>query len=230
MKYFLVTILVCCLSFSVFGKDNTAYISATSGLKMRSEATLSSEVLAVIPYQEKVTVLKILNTSGSIEIQGKTAYWCKIRWSDYTGYVFGGFLELAPGLELLRELPSVWIELSKDKNGNFFIYQTGQGFMEKMFFDTDAEFHDMNFVPIDHNRYEAPLIITDEYMTGPTGYKIRKVEKKNGKYIITTGSSANDTKTWEISYYDPHIIVINDRNYYVQQGFEENFQKKDPSM
>jgi hypothetical protein len=160
MKYVALLCFMCCMCFSLFARNNAAYISATSGLKMRSDPTLSSNVLVVIPYQGKVEILEILKDTVPMEIQGRCGYWCKVKWGEYTGYVFGGFLELAPGAELLRELPKSWIRIQMISSEDYYIIEYPDNYTEKMIIKLDAEFnYAVNELPYTIVSDEKPHLI-----------------------------------------------------------------------
>ncbi len=59
----------------------TARINAKSGLRLRAEASLKSKIILVIPYSQKVEVLK------------KGSTWCKVRYKKKTGYVARKYLK-----------------------------------------------------------------------------------------------------------------------------------------
>ncbi|MBN1798711.1 MAG: SH3 domain-containing protein [Spirochaetales bacterium] len=199
---------------------------------MRSGATLSSEVVAVIPYQEQVKVLEILRSTGPLDIQGRTGYWCRIQWNGTTGYVFGGFLELAPGLELLRELPTIWVQLA-DNEGELFIWANPEEpKLTEFIIDLDAEFHGRSYYSKDYKWDYPPAILFHVSMDVYVGGSIKKVQKDANKYIISIYSFDEDkyVNTWEISYFKTHVIIAVDKKgykyHFVEKGFEYIYPQK----
>jgi len=92
------TIFLCFLYFLtavVWSDDSTAineyrYISATDGLRLRNRPSLSGGKICVIPYNEKVYLIK--ETGEKETIDGITGRWSLVSWKSYQGWVFGGYL------------------------------------------------------------------------------------------------------------------------------------------
>ena len=100
--------LFSCLLCLISSAQEEYFITAKSGLNVRSQASLSSQKIAKIPYG--VSVLKLADTKITLTIsdQGKpiSGKWIKIRYDNYLylvsketeqfqeeGYVFDGYLQ-----------------------------------------------------------------------------------------------------------------------------------------
>ena len=72
------------------GPKNTAYVSASSGLVMRSgPGTKQTRIMSIPPGKP----VEVLDANGPEEqIEGKKAHWTKVRYANQEGWVFGGFL------------------------------------------------------------------------------------------------------------------------------------------
>ncbi|RPJ08527.1 MAG: hypothetical protein EHM28_04095 [Spirochaetaceae bacterium] len=71
------------------------YVTAEDGLRLRAEPSLSGKVVAVIPFGEKVKLIK--EYGEDLTISGGTGKWSIITWTDEhyeykEGWAFGGFL------------------------------------------------------------------------------------------------------------------------------------------
>ncbi len=67
-----------------------AYITAESGLRMRETPGLDGEVIIKIPYEAKVETLS--ETGETFTVEGIEGKWTKVKWNEYSGWVFGGYL------------------------------------------------------------------------------------------------------------------------------------------
>ena len=71
-------------------KAEVAFVSAGSGLILRSEPNQTAASLGVIPYRTKVDILE--KKAESVTIGADTGSWTKVRYGQQAGWVFGGFL------------------------------------------------------------------------------------------------------------------------------------------
>ena len=77
-------------SISLWAEGKSQWVSSVDGLNMRSRSVLDSEVIAAIPFGEKVELFATLKKEHRI---GKEyGYWSRIRWNNKMGWVFGGYL------------------------------------------------------------------------------------------------------------------------------------------
>jgi|GEM_PF-7040157 len=66
------------------------YVNVRSGLNMRSEPSLNSNIITAIPYKEK---LEIINKDGPVDIiDNQPGNWFMIKFENQTGWVFNAFL------------------------------------------------------------------------------------------------------------------------------------------
>ncbi len=74
--------------------QKTLHVYAYSGLKLRTQPTTQSEVVKIIPYGDKVTLLE---QSGQHEtIEWMSGEWVKVSHGESEGYVFEGFISELP--------------------------------------------------------------------------------------------------------------------------------------
>jgi len=70
------------------------YVYAYSGLKLRAQPANDGQVLKVIPYGEKVTIIEESENSATIEwLSGK---WVKVQHDGTEGFLFEGFISELP--------------------------------------------------------------------------------------------------------------------------------------
>lgn len=96
------------------GQENQAgqwlYVSAASGLRLRSAPNMESERIALIPLNSRVQVLE----RGAEEtiIDGQRGHWMRVQFNSQKGWVFGAFLSEAPAdvvaLRARERFAGVW--------------------------------------------------------------------------------------------------------------------------
>ena len=64
----------------------------TSSLNMRQEPSLESEVLIRIPNGSRVSILYF--DEEQLFLEGAMGQWCKIKYADQEGWVWGNYLQL----------------------------------------------------------------------------------------------------------------------------------------
>ena len=83
------------LSKTNFSTNNTTTdkprVKAKSGLKIRTETDVNSDILATIPYYEHLTILE--NNVKSDNIDGKNGHWCKVEYNNIIGYAWSNYIE-----------------------------------------------------------------------------------------------------------------------------------------
>jgi len=74
--------------------ENGMTVNAKAGLVLRDKPDISGNKIVVVPYGERVAVIK---DDGYVPIffqtNEKSGYWQKVEYGDYIGYVFDGYLE-----------------------------------------------------------------------------------------------------------------------------------------
>lgn len=71
----------------------TAIVNTTANeLNLRSQPNLSSEVVIKIPDSSAVKILYF--DEETLILDGETGKWCKIRYADKEGWVWGNYLVL----------------------------------------------------------------------------------------------------------------------------------------
>ena len=71
----------------------TAIVKTTANsLNLRSEPNLSSEVVIKIPDSSAVKILYF--DEEVLVLDGETGKWCKIKYADKEGWVWGNYLEI----------------------------------------------------------------------------------------------------------------------------------------
>lgn len=69
----------------------TSQVSTKSGLKLRTEQSTDSRVIAVIPFQDEVKACYEYTKLDTIN--GLSGRWVKTYWKEKKGYVFDGYLK-----------------------------------------------------------------------------------------------------------------------------------------
>jgi len=72
---------------------NKAYINTVSeSLNLRSEPSLSSDILVKIPNRSRVSIIEWDDVEYYLE--GSNGKWCRIKYVEYEGWVWGNYLEI----------------------------------------------------------------------------------------------------------------------------------------
>lgn len=101
MKHiFILAFLFSNLVYSQFETLNkTRYIWAESGLSLRSEASADAQKLTVIPYGETVEFIEDTYNVFTVQETKDFKYtdsWLKIKYKNFEGYAFGGYISKMP--------------------------------------------------------------------------------------------------------------------------------------
>jgi hypothetical protein len=90
-KYkFLLTIMIIFFLSIIVNAQEFRTVTSGPGLRMRDKPDISGKIITTIPDKEIVDVLE--EKGATLTISGATGRWCKVKWYDNTGWVFGGFL------------------------------------------------------------------------------------------------------------------------------------------
>jgi hypothetical protein len=89
--------------------ENIGFVNQVKGLNLRAEASRQSTIKTLLPLFSKVSILdengpleKIISKSGQ-EISGK---WFKVRFNDFTGWIFGPYLTVLNNGQCKRKRPN----------------------------------------------------------------------------------------------------------------------------
>lgn len=110
MKNLIALLLILTFSISLNGNNEpvsptTMHVYAYSGLKLRTQPTLNSEVVKVIPYGDKVTLIAKSGTHQVIEWM--SGEWVKVTHGTDEGFIFEGFISELP-------IPNYKFEMSQN--------------------------------------------------------------------------------------------------------------------
>ena len=102
--------------------NDTMYVEANGGLRMRAAANTSAAKVVTIPNGSQVIVLE--ESGEEIQLSGKSGKWAKVKFVDKEGWVFGGFLsdkkaEAANEINLTPILNKVISYCSQCQDGPF---------------------------------------------------------------------------------------------------------------
>lgn len=191
MKKVIALIFGVLFSFDSFGiteykPEEELYIWAESGLNLRERPDFKSEVLAKMPFGEKIICkgrksgydyehnsLKIIdeikisdNKVSKIEMEGN---WVKISFRDIDGYVFDAYLSRFKPLEKEKEAESLFDYFKK---GNTYVY------LEKK--DSTLEYGHDKIV------FSNGIFLTNNYHSGAYGFQmiITKFSKEEAWLFI----------------------------------------------
>lgn len=122
------------LFFIFYASSNTSiderYVIADSGLSLRQEKTVNSNRVALIPFGEKVTVLKISHKQEVIDKEKGT--WIFVQWKERKGWVFDAFIEKSMSEKYLLKHHIFLTEIEKE-NSNYSFYRDSISIVD--FFD-----------------------------------------------------------------------------------------------
>lgn len=89
--------------FSFFLLAQDYYALSKNGLNLRKSPSDKSEILDVVPYNTKVSILE-KNASEKFKVNGFSGTYVKINYKGIEGYIFSGFLSK---LEAVKEQESL---------------------------------------------------------------------------------------------------------------------------
>ena len=110
---YLANLLVDCNSVKESKQTQILFVSAQSGLYLRSKPNNYSQKLALIPFQTKLEILS--ETPDFVQIDEFYSNWKKVSYENLEGYVFGGYLveNLEKDSELYQMKLSELMQLGK---------------------------------------------------------------------------------------------------------------------
>lgn len=73
------------------GLSSEMYVVAKKGLFLRAEPSQNGKTIALIPFRSRVNITEA--SDKTVQINGVTAPWYKIKWNSQEGWAFGGFLK-----------------------------------------------------------------------------------------------------------------------------------------
>ncbi|WP_167883693.1 DUF1566 domain-containing protein [Leptospira ognonensis] len=71
--------------------ENRAFVDASGGLRIRSTSDQNSAILTTIP--DKAELIIIEEKGDVFEISGRKGKWTKVKYKQFEGWVFGGFIK-----------------------------------------------------------------------------------------------------------------------------------------
>jgi hypothetical protein len=174
------------------GAEKYKYVNAETGLRLRNGRDVSSVVLQLIPFGERVQVLE--TTADEVTIDGVRGAWCRIDWNGKTGWAFGGFLaeqvEITP--EFVRSQITVFgaVRITDYKIPDILNHVTG-------FDEEPPASSDKNACLVDSGFSTAILLAKNK-----TAVKDLTLEARAGSHVFTQAISADSVdKNNEGRYY-----------------------------
>jgi hypothetical protein len=181
MRKIVIILSIILLLFTAYAHAQFRVVTAQPSLRVRDSSGLQGKVLGAVPYSEKVDLLE--ETGAVLTIQGATGRWSKIRWKNLEGWVFGGFLDYALGLEHLAD--SLMHKTYKKDNGLRRIH----------IYPKPGEF------------WDHPMI---EFIEGPGQYWLLliKVEPINGGFRFKVWDNAYGGEHTAVIYFNNGSIAV----------------------
>lgn len=87
---FMLLLSIIFLSLAESQAAGTKYVASKSGLNLRANPDKASKVITLIPFGEKIDVIK--DQGKEIFMDGRHGKWTNVKYADKTGWVFSGFL------------------------------------------------------------------------------------------------------------------------------------------
>jgi hypothetical protein len=81
-------------SIAIFFSKNaeiTAKIISDKGLRIRENSSANSKIISIIPFNESVYIIE--KSDKEEIINNKKGKWVKVKWKNYTGWVFDAFID-----------------------------------------------------------------------------------------------------------------------------------------
>ena len=181
MRKIVIILSIILLLVTAYVHAQIRVVTAQPSLRVRDSAGLEGNVLGAIPYGEMVHLLD--ETGAVLTIQGASGRWTKVRWEKLEGWVFGGFLDYALGLEHLDD-----------------------SLMNKTFRKDDCSCR-IHIYPEPGEFWDHPMI---EFIEGPGQYwlLLLKVEPVNDGFRFKVLNKAYGSKDTVIIYFNNDGIVV----------------------
>jgi len=147
------------------------YVYAHSGLKLRAQPNLSSKILKVIPYGDKVSVQKLLD--DSLRIEWMSGSWVEVMHEGEVGYVFDGFISDLP-------LPKWEFELTQN--------------------DLDLTYPVISWAEHNYDEVKRPDTFSNDEMNKVTQFLEQKIRlsRKDNLYEFTVALDLPDRKIEDV--------------------------------
>lgn len=170
-------------------------VIANPGLQMRNRPSLEGERVMLIPFGEKIKVLR--KTDLPMKAEGLDGFWYLVEYEGKQGYVFSGFLSRISIKDFYKNYfskmfgkftPTVRMYLGIDREGYFYIDPSGIIFIFKGVLGTDNTVAQM-YIP--HLSLAEAFWFIKNYMPDLMVLKIGEVEVrtqfKNLDYPVNDG-------------------------------------------
>jgi hypothetical protein len=192
--------------------EKELYVNSETGLKLRTNPDMNSEVIIIIPFAEKVKLIKIDKTKEET-INGIKSNWYKIKYLGKNGWAFGGYLgeELIVTNERFKKIENNYLQIinsKKDEIKDFTIKEIDKIYHYSYKFETETNFKANYFIEIrkfNENFYE------EKY-----GYEEAQwiINYKKLKLQFDESINLNSNKIKErILLYNPNELYIGENNY-----------------
>lgn len=70
--------------------NNTAFVTAKSGLKIRTEPNINSEIITTAKYNEGINIIE--NNAKTDFVNGENGKWHKVDYKNQEGYAWSKFI------------------------------------------------------------------------------------------------------------------------------------------
>lgn len=146
-----------------------AYISAKSGLNLRSGPSISSSKITVVPFGEKCQVLEFSKNIDTID--GTTGKWAKVQYKDYNGWLFNRYL----GNQNRNKDTRKFVFSNKINETGYITKQDGTLFFTESYIEEGKDYKDIDSL----KKYLHPSIPYQskvtilQYATIPLGVKYK---------------------------------------------------------
>lgn len=165
-------------------------VTAKSGLNLRKAPNPTSEKIVGIPFGSEVFCCNICESYPNETIEGRDGCWMKIYFKDFEGYVFGGFLEAVPKIDLM--CPSDWVNNWKNP-----------------VFEKSTEYFGIyEFDPIRGKSKVVKMEGKDTLIDSPTMGKVRmiKVEREDAPDFIVSDLPLKDGQQIMGTHYNNKML------------------------
>jgi hypothetical protein len=151
-------------------------VTAKSGLNLRKGPNPTSEKMVGIPFGAAVYCCNECESYPNETIEGVDGCWKKIYFKDVEGYVFSGFLEAVPKIDLM--CPSDWVNEWKDA-----VFEKGKAYFG--IYENDSTKGKSKVVKMEGK---------DTLIDSPTMGKVKmiKVESEDAPDFIVSNLPLND--------------------------------------
>jgi hypothetical protein len=154
------------LAFGIisYGQTGPQYVAIKAGLSLREKPDVNAKVIDKIPYSTKISLLPPEDDITTINTEGLTGYWRKVKYNNKTGYIIDSYLFPHPPpkatvktlKDYLAQLSTVFGSKLVVKKGEMNSIEDGAYQTTKQLYKNGGEWHEFGGHEYFSNTYFIP--------------------------------------------------------------------------